>query len=64
MTTIIRTALPELDLQESSTLIVTVDSGSVITGMTVQFSQDAPEDVIKVEPYVPQFVYTNAAGKT
>lgn len=60
MATLISSALPDLDLEEQSLLIV--DSGNpaaVITSMTIHFTQDVPQiqPIISVIPpllgYVP-----------
>lgn len=63
MATLISSALPDLDLEEQSLLIV--DSGNpaaVITSMTIHFTQDVPQQPLQIsllpallvhEPFVP-----------
>lgn len=58
MPTFVSAPLPDLDLEESS--VISVDTGdalAVITGMVVHFTQDVPEEPIKIPKLPPVVTY-------
>jgi hypothetical protein len=63
MPTTVSAPLPDLDLEGSSVIVVdTGDTDAIITRMVVHFTQDVPEEAVKVTPAQPLFAYGPTAG--
>lgn len=62
MATDVSAPLPDLTLEKQAILEVDLgDASAIIERLVIHVRQDTPEEVMKVEPFQPLFVYTNEA---
>jgi hypothetical protein len=61
MATDVSAPLPDLSWPDQAIISVALgNAGGKITGLRIHLSQDVPEELLTVPPFVPLFTYGNA----